>query len=159
MPGTVPSSRRPTMFFQNHELSRLNVSIRSNQLTKMPVNSGTMIAHRNGLLWDHAEHSSSQPTVGNAHSAYTGIHTRVPAAIVSGLAGSHSSVQGLPPWNITTTLSMTMKPIMMTSEAIAARTGATTTALATFESTVCASDTGQIGRGSRRENGGQHVEN
>src|SRR3546814_12140413 len=71
MPGTVPSSRRPTMLLQNHELSRLNISIRSNQLTKMPVNSGTMIAHRNGLLCDHAEHSSSQPTVGNAHNAYT----------------------------------------------------------------------------------------
>src|SRR3546814_16668955 len=92
----------------------------------MPVNSGTMIAHRNGLLWDHAEHSSSQPTVGNAHRAYTGIHTRVPAAIVSGLAGSHSSVQGLPPWNITTTQSMTMKPLMITSEAIARRTGGPT---------------------------------
>src|SRR3546814_11280438 len=65
-----------------------------------------------------------------------------PAAIVSGLAGPHSSVHGLPPWNSTTMLSMTMKPIMVTSEAITARTGATTTALATFESTVCASDTG-----------------
>src|SRR3546814_14600780 len=102
MPGTVPSSRRPTMLLQNHELSRLNISIRSNQLTKMPVNSGTMIAHRNGLLCDHAEHSSSQPTVGNAHNAYTGIHARVPAAIVSGLAGSHSRVHGLPPWTNTT---------------------------------------------------------
>src|SRR3546814_3967256 len=81
------------MLPQNHELSRLNISIRSNQLTKMPVNSGTMIAHRNGLLCDHAEHSSSQPTVGNAHNAYTGIHARVPAAIVSGLAGSHSRVR------------------------------------------------------------------
>src|SRR3546814_8723430 len=60
MPGTVPSSRRPTMLLQNHELSRLNISIRSNQLTKMPVNSGTMIAHRNGLLCDHRseEHTS-----------------------------------------------------------------------------------------------------
>src|SRR3546814_16768305 len=95
MPGTVPSSRRPTMLLQNQELSRLNISIRSNQLTQMPVNSGTMIAHRNGLLCDHAEHSSSQPTVGNDHSSYTGIQTRVPAAIVSRMAGPQSSIHGL----------------------------------------------------------------
>src|SRR5690606_3623714 len=107
MPGTVPSSRRPTMLPQNHVLSSLNNSIRSNQLTKMPANRGTMRAHRNGLLRDHAEHSSSQPTVGRDHSAYTGIQARLLAAIVNGLAGPQSRVQGLPPWNSTTALSMT----------------------------------------------------
>src|SRR3546814_9408787 len=112
-----------------------NISNRSKQLTKMPVNSGTMIAHRNGLLCDHAEHSSSQPTVGNAHSAKTGIQARVPAAIVSGLAGPQSSVHGLPPWHSTTMLSMTMKPMLVTSEAITASTGATTTALTDRKST------------------------
>src|SRR3546814_13755083 len=112
------------MLLQNHELSRLNISIRSNQLTKMPVNSGTMIAHRNGLLCDHAEHSSSQPTVGNAHNAYTGIHARVPAAIVSGLAGSQRRVHGLPPWTNPTTRSMTLKATIQTSQAIPTRKGA-----------------------------------
>ena len=70
MPGTMLSSRRPTHVAPEPASRRaLNRSIRSNQLTKMPANSGTMIAHRNGLLRAHAEQNSSQPTVGSAHSA------------------------------------------------------------------------------------------
>jgi hypothetical protein len=69
LPGTRLSRARPTMFCQNQPDSRLNTFIRSNQLTKMPLNTGIMIAHRNGLLFAQAEHSSSQPAVGSAHSA------------------------------------------------------------------------------------------
>ena len=61
------------MFFQNHADSRLKACITSNQMTKMPANTGIMIAHRNGLLRAQAEHIISQPTVGSAHNTYTGI--------------------------------------------------------------------------------------
>ena len=57
----------------------------------MPANTGIMIAHRNGLLRAQAEHSSSQPTVGSAHNAYTGMPPTSWTAIVSGFAGPHSS--------------------------------------------------------------------
>ena len=58
-----------TTFFQNQVDSRLKTFIRSNQLTKIPAKAGIMSAQRKGLLRAHAEHSSSQPTVGSAHSA------------------------------------------------------------------------------------------
>ena len=136
VPGTTLNSIRATTFFQNQLDSRSNTCIRSNQLTKMPANSGIMIAHRNGLLLDQAEQSISQPTVGNAHSANSGMHAiRVPR-IASGLAGPHNSVAGLPPWNITTTLQIAIEPSMVASAASTAITGATTVALATLDSTV-----------------------
>ena len=69
LPGATLSRVRATTFFQNQSTPGSKACIRSNQLTKMPANTGIMIAHRNGLLRAQAEHSSSQPTVGSAHSA------------------------------------------------------------------------------------------
>src|SRR3970040_1709817 len=142
MPGNVPSSRRPTTFDQNPDDSRLKPRIRSNQLTKMPANSGIMIAQRNGLLRAHTEQNLSQPIVGSAHSAYTGIQASMPPTSVSGLAGPQIRVIGLPPCSITTMLIMVMNPISVATAAITASTGATIATLATFDSTVWLSDSG-----------------
>src|SRR5690606_4586289 len=141
-PGTALSSERPTTLLQNQPVGRSNSCIRSNQLTKMPANSGIMIAHRNGLPLAQAEHSSSQPTVGSAHSAYTGSTARVCPAMASGLAGPSAMVNGLPPWTSTNRLITSRNPSMVRSAAPIAISGATTVAVATFDSTVCASDSG-----------------
>ncbi len=69
MPGVALSSRRPTTCPQNQPLLRPDSFIRSNQLTMTPANTGSITAHRNGLLLAQAEHSISQPAVGSAHSA------------------------------------------------------------------------------------------
>ena len=53
------------------------------------------IAHRNGLLRAHAEQSINQPTVGSAHSAYTGIIATKLAATFSGLARSPNEGVGI----------------------------------------------------------------
>ena len=130
------------MFFQNQMVSRLNSCIRSNQVTKMPANTGIMIAHRNGLLLAQDEHSISQPMVGIAHNAYSGmLAIRYPATF-SGLAGPHNSVSGLPPCSATMPLEMIRKPIIVSTPAVMARAGATTAALATLDSTVARSDSG-----------------
>src|SRR5690606_987373 len=142
MAGTVPSSARPTMLVQNHEASRLNRSISLNQLTSTPATTGTITAQRNGALRAHTEQSSSQPTVGSAHRAYTGIQARCPAMMPIGLAGPQISVQALPPCITTTALIITMKANMVRMATPTAMAGATSTALATFDSTVSVSDSG-----------------
>ena len=38
-------------------------------LMMTPANSGSITAHRNGLVRAQAEHNSSQPAVGSAHRA------------------------------------------------------------------------------------------
>src|SRR5688500_2141967 len=108
----------------------------------MLANSGIITAHRNGLLRAQAEHSSSQPIAGSAQTAYTGRVATSCAAILSGWAGPHTSVTGLPPCTSTTPLMTTRKPNIVISPAMIASSGATTAALATFDSTVSRSDTG-----------------
>ncbi len=57
------------MFCQNQPVVRPNSGMILVVLTMTPANSGSITAHRNGLLLAQAEHSSSQPAVGRAHSA------------------------------------------------------------------------------------------
>src|SRR5688572_22037160 len=103
-PGTMLVRLRATMFFQNQAVSRSKACIRSNQPTKMPAKIGMISAHRNGLLLAQDEHSISQPTVGSAQRAYTGIEASRCAQTFSGLAGTQSRVYGLPPCSSTTRL-------------------------------------------------------
>ena len=142
VPGTALSRPRATMFFQNQPLSRSNRFMMSNQLMKMPENTGSMIAHRNGLLFDQAEHSSSQPTVGSAHSAYTGIVASIEPASCSGLPGPQTRVIGLPLCSSTNVLSSSRKPNMQAIATPTAISGATSSALAALDSTVSRSETG-----------------
>ncbi|KAG1438490.1 hypothetical protein G6F55_013935 [Rhizopus delemar] len=69
MPGTAPSSRRPTMFCQNQPVVRPISGMTWVVLMMTPANSGSITAHRNGLVRARAEHNSSQPAVGSAHRA------------------------------------------------------------------------------------------
>ena len=101
-----------------------------------------MIAHRNGLLRAHEEQSISQPTVGSAHTAYTGIDAIITPALASGLPGPHSRVSGLPPWASTKPLTSNRKANMVAIHAATASAGATSTALATLDRTVSRSETG-----------------
>ena len=101
VPGATLNKTRATTFFQNQVASRLNNCIMSNQVTKMPAKTGIITAHRNALLRAQAEQSINQPTVGMAHRAYTGSEAIMLPATVSGLAGPHSRVSGLPPCSST----------------------------------------------------------
>src|SRR5690606_37674569 len=142
LPGTVLSSERPTMWLQNQPEGRSKRRIRSNQLTKMPANTGIMVAHRNGLPLAQAAHSRSQPTVGSDPSAYTGSSARVWPATASGLAGPNTIVTGLPPWTSTNRLIASSSPNITSSAAATASTGATRVAVATLDNTVWVSDSG-----------------
>src|SRR5690606_35900519 len=67
--GKMLVSARSTMLRKNGQAASSNTPRNCSQATKMPANSGIMIAHRNGLLRAQDEHSISQPMVGMAHSA------------------------------------------------------------------------------------------
>src|SRR5690606_16559243 len=140
--GTVPSSIRATMLVQNQLVSRLNSRITLNRLTNTPDRIGTSSAHRNGTLRAQAEHSISQPTVGSAQSAYTGIAASIDSEIISGLPGPQISSQGFPPCIITTALSISRKPNIVAMADSVASTGRGPTPLTTLEATVMPSDTG-----------------
>src|SRR3546814_18531579 len=78
--------------------------------SRIPDSTGITNAHRNGLLLAQAEHSINQPTVGKAHTAYTGSDTNNAEATCNGLAGAQTSASGLPPCASTTMLSKMKNP-------------------------------------------------
>src|SRR3546814_9728633 len=109
-PGNALPSKRATTWLQNQPVLSENSCITSNQLTRIPDSTGITNAHRNGLLLAQAEHSINQPTVGKAHTAYTGSDTNNAEATCNGLAGAQTSASGLPPCASTTMLSKMKNP-------------------------------------------------
>ena len=79
----------------------------SNVPTRMPTTTGTATAHRNGFERAHAEMNISQPTVGSAQSALSGIAAIIFAQVASGSAGPQMSAMALSPWNQTSALNST----------------------------------------------------
>src|SRR3954462_3265586 len=89
--GTMLSSARPTILLQNQPLvSDIACMTRTHQ-TRKPVTIGSITAHRNGLERAKLEHSSSQPIVGSAHKAFTGIDTSSLSHSAMKCVGAHSS--------------------------------------------------------------------
>src|SRR5690606_14647691 len=130
------------MLLQNHWASRLNSRITLNMLTKAPESTGTSTAHRKGTLRAQAEHSISQPTVGSAQTAYTGIAASRASEMVSAWPGPQRSSSGLPPWYMTTALNSTRNTSIVAMAMIVASSGMTIVAETIFDSTVSPSDTG-----------------
>src|SRR5690606_652771 len=131
-----PSSIRATTWFQNQDASRPDISMILAIETNTPASTGTSSAHRNGTLRAQAEHSISQPTVGNAHSAYTGIATSTAIEIHSGLPGPQIHCSGFPPWAMTNPLNTSRKANMVPIAASVASSGTVTVALSALDSTV-----------------------
>ena len=114
----------------------------SNQVSRMPAMTGTNTAHRKGLPRAQLDTSISQPMLGSAQIAFTGMPASITPHSFSGSAGPHSSFIGLtsliqkkPP--ITASISRCSR--MPAAQAIA---GASRVAATILVSTVCTSDTG-----------------
>src|SRR6185369_5829905 len=91
------SNSRPTMFCQNQVLVSVMVFSRPNHEFSTPAMIGSATAQRNGLERAKLEHSSSQPTLGSAHSALTGMISTSLNHKANRWVGDHSSGNGLIP--------------------------------------------------------------
>ncbi len=103
---------------------------------------GTMSAHRNGLLRAAAEHSISQPTVGRAHSAYSGSRASTEPVIRNGCEAVSRPVVPGTPLTVVVSAVTTHSARPMRMPTAVASSGASSRAQATFEPTVAASEIG-----------------
>ena len=94
------------------------------------------------MLLAQAEHSISQPAVGSAHSAYRGIQPNIVPTRLKKSSWPQYSVNGLAPLSRMNRLTMTPKPIIVAMPISEASSGPTSSAVASFDSTVSRSDTG-----------------
>src|SRR5471032_17796 len=140
--GSTPSSTRAVMLLRNQVPSISMPSARWLHKINSPIASGTPTAHRNTLERAQLDTSSSQPTVGKAHSRYTGSRpTRRNGDTYK------SSWDRVTPNTLVPCISSTMPLIVSSSSDSAMQTpntinGATTSAVAAFDNTVMVSDTG-----------------
>ncbi|MNN39817.1 hypothetical protein D3C81_1538690 [compost metagenome] len=112
------------------------------QTVRMSSSSGTPTAHRKTFDLAQLDTISSQPTVGKAHRQYTGSkpNTRSGPRYRPGVASS--SANTWMPLAASTPLRIRIRASEVRLAAAATISGATSRAMAAFDSTVCASEMG-----------------
>ena len=148
-PGTTPSRMRSTILAVYQAVSKPRCRPFSAHSISRALITGVPTAHRKTLERAQLDTISSQPTVGSAHSAYTGSS----ATMRSGVRYRSGDSSRAPNILVPCAISAMQPAARITSDITTAMPsvirGATTTAISTFDSTVVRSDTGSDFQNSR----------
>src|SRR4051812_16927918 len=104
--------------------------------------TGTPTAHRNGFDFAQLDTSISQPTVGSAHTTYTGSRAARRSGDRYRSDDASTTVNRFSPCVLSTMQKMNSRASDATTARASVIAGATTIAVTAFDSTVIGSDTG-----------------